>query len=223
MNIILTSITSKNYTEISDLTFPLMEKYAKIHGYDFATETVEPVDRPASWYKIPWLLKLLEQYDAVICLDADCVIVNGKEDILEGVDAIQSLVFHNTDEGEVPNCGAWILSPKMIDVLNQMWEQTDLINHKWWENAALLRLMGYNLLARVLPGNNIKNELRDATGRLDGKWNVLRSDLRKDACIRHAAGELERPSLVKVWREEADKRWFDEGLIEPVEIGDLEC
>lgn len=135
------------YAPLLDIARPLFERYAERHGYDYLELTNVPALRPLSWMKMEPLWRALQLYDAVLWLGCDVVIVDGSEDIGSQVapDAWQGLVAHHVSEGEVPNCDIWYLRPPMAPILKQAWEMTDLVNHPWWEQAAIIRLMGYDL------------------------------------------------------------------------------
>jgi hypothetical protein len=135
------------YAPLLDISRPLFRQYAERHGYEYIELVNVPATRPLSWMKLEPLARALETYDAVLWLGADVVIVDGSEDIGSQVapDAWQGMVAHHVSEGEVPNCDVWYLHPPMAPILKQAWEMTGFINHPWWEQAAIMHLMGYDL------------------------------------------------------------------------------
>ena len=126
--------------------------YAAKHGYRYVQggEKVWDRTRPIPWSKIPFLLGILEgleEGEIVWLSDADVLITNSElsleshvlplfpenKDMLMCFDACKNLnsgnVFlRNTD---------WTRS-----FWRRMGEQTDLLYHIWWENAALIKLLG---------------------------------------------------------------------------------
>ena len=60
---------------------------------------------------------------------------------------LMALVEHATQEGRMPNSGVWALraGDEAQRFLDEVWAQDDLIDHRWWENAAICRLLGYSL------------------------------------------------------------------------------
>ncbi|MDA2961644.1 MAG: hypothetical protein O3A61_04960 [Actinomycetota bacterium] len=103
------------------------------------------IDRPVSWAKIPFITSLLSQYDVVVALDADAVIVRSKVSIKGLVTRVRpiAMVAHKYMSQTVPNLGMFAVqrSHLVSRLLLKMWEQEDLIHHKWWENAAFCGLL----------------------------------------------------------------------------------
>lgn len=165
--------------------------YAKRHGYDLHlhTEALDPL-RPAPWSKIVALQQIQERYDVLVWLDADLMIVDGRRDIAAelGDDAFSGLVEHpQAGGGAMPNSGVWVLrtGERCAAFLEEVWAQEDLIDHRWWENAAICRLLGYEL-DPVRPG--APTAWREATTFLDPRWNSIRDAPAQGAYIRHYPG-----------------------------------
>jgi hypothetical protein len=160
--------------------------FAERHGYDLHLHTTlaEP-SRPAPWSKIPILRGLLERYDTVLWLDSDLVIVDPREDLPRP--ELMGLVEHPTAEGRMPNSGVWVLraSDDALTFLDAVWAQEDLVTHRWWENAAICRLLGYSL-DPVGPGTETP-WLRRTTF-LDPRWNVIPGARVHAPRIRHYPG-----------------------------------
>jgi hypothetical protein len=133
------------YSELQQVALPGLEEYAGLHGYDLHTEPPTDQPRPASWMKIPLLLELLDRYEEALWLDADVVVADPSRDIADDVpgEAWQALVRHHTPDGEVPNCGVWYLRRPMRPVLEQLWQMPVGGERAWWEQGALLELLGY--------------------------------------------------------------------------------
>jgi hypothetical protein len=73
----------------------------------------------------------------------------------------------------VPNAGVLLAraDPAALDLLNAIWENTRHVDHNWWENGALLDLLGYSLespypLHRPSPWLG-------SIDRLDLSWNSV--------------------------------------------------
>lgn len=161
-----------DYQQLAEIARPGLEAYADQHGYRLYTEAPAYRTRPASWLKIPMLLAALEAHEEVLWLDADVVVADGSCDIADEVPdwALHALVRHHTPDGEVPNCGVWFLRAAMGDVLEQLWRAVEYLTHPWWEQAALLDLLGYEHRRRpvtlVCP-----TPLYKRTCWLDLSWN----------------------------------------------------
>lgn len=125
--------------------------YAAKHGYKYIQGGEEFWDRnrPIPWSKVPFVLSILREAaeGALVWLsDADVLITNPalrvedhvlpllppEKDMLMLIDACAhlnsgNLLMRNT---------AWLR-----DYWKRVGEQTDLVNHIWWENAAMIKLL----------------------------------------------------------------------------------
>jgi len=160
--------------------------FAERHGYDLHLHTtvVDP-SRPAPWSKIPILRGLLDRYETVLWLDSDLVIVDPREDLPRP--AFMALVEHATAEGRMPNSGVWMLraGDDVRAFLDEIWAQEDLVRHKWWENAAICRLLGYALDP---VGPRAETPWLRRTTFLDGRWNSIPDAPASRPRIRHYPG-----------------------------------
>lgn len=166
--------------------------YARRHGYDLHLHTgLLDASRPAPWSKVLILRELLADYDLVVWLDSDLVIVDPRDDIAAALPdgRFLGLVEHATKQGSMPNSGVMVLraGESAAAFLDDVWAQADLTDHVWWENAAICRLLGYELgppvrLAQPTP------LLRDGTELLDGRWNSIPDAPARGPLIRHYPG-----------------------------------
>ena len=194
-----------------EIARPSYKAFANRHGYDFfIADNVKPT-RPPAWYKIPLLITLLCSYDEVVFIGADLVIVDGREDFSQDVpgEAWQAMVRHNTGDGDVPNDDMWLCRKAMLPYLEQMWGMTQWLNHGWWEQAALLELMGYKVPQPTTL--EVKTELFEHTFFLDNSWNVHRWDRPQPEHprIQHATMYQDREGAMRGWAKEAEA-WIDE-------------
>lgn len=178
----LVTFATGEYVKFLDIARPSFVAYAKRHGYDYCeiTEGDSALDptRPASWSKVPVLLRALETHDAALWVDCDAVIVDSSEDIADHVPvaAWQGMALHHThrgfDMGELPSCGTWFVRKAMIPVLQQVWSMTQYIDTMWWEQAAMHELLGYvRNGAAVFPvRRGEETELRRNTHFLPYEW-----------------------------------------------------
>ncbi len=173
--------------------------FADRHGYDLHLHTeLADASRPAPWSKIPILRALLERYETVVWLDSDLVIVDGREDL--PAPEFMALVEHVTKEGRVPNSGVWALrsGPDARRFLDEVWAQEDLTDHRWWENAAICRLLGYEL-DPVRPGAS--TAWLERTTFLDPRWNSIPDARARRPRIRHYPGYSTRTRGVLMARD----------------------
>jgi hypothetical protein len=142
-----------------------------------STEDLVP-ERPAAWAKVRLIQELLASYEYVFWIDSDALFVDVSRNVLDEVASAKpiSLVEHpqnNADGPVVPNSGVLLVRncSFTIDFLQRLWDSTEFIEHNWWENAALLALLGHSLeppwpLVHPTPD-------RDGIGILDLAWNSV--------------------------------------------------
>jgi hypothetical protein len=122
--------------------------------------------------------RLLDQYDEVFWVDADAAFVDISKDngdlVRPGKDLY--LVEHSWDEGErrSANFGVFLIrstdwSKKLLD---DVWAAEEYINHRWWENAALLTMLGYELPADGSRPRKVRQtELETKVEFIGLEWN----------------------------------------------------
>lgn len=172
------------------LARPGFGRYAQRHGYalDLRQELLTS-ERPAPWSKILLLQRLLEEHELVLWIDADAVVVDPARDIASDLpaDAFMGLVEHRYNGVTMPNTGVLVLRRGDLarEFLAAVWDCTDLVEHSWWENAAVMRLLGYRLDP---PGPGTPTRYRDATAFLSKEWNSIRLDRASHPRIKHYPG-----------------------------------
>lgn len=149
------------HEELLDVALPTYKTFALRHGYDVVVGE-KKCDLPPAWNKIPLLLDALDHYDEVVWFDCDLVVVDPSEDFppLQSdpkagtftQPKLHALVRHFEDHSEVPNSGVWRLRSRCDELgvvgkvlLREMLDLEVFTNHGWWEQAALLTLMGYTV------------------------------------------------------------------------------
>jgi hypothetical protein len=195
----LATIGTGSHERLLRLAVRSFRPFADRHGYDLHlhTEVLDP-DRPAPWSKILILRDLLQRYEQVLWLDSDAVIVDPREDL--PFPPLMALVEHATKEGRVPNTGVWVLraGDEAQEFLAAVWAQEDLVFHKWWENAAVCRLLGYSL---DRPGPPEPSGWRARTTFLDGRWNSIPDSPARHPRIRHYPGYSVRTRAMFMLRD----------------------
>lgn len=187
----IVSLGSDPQSRLLALAAHSFRPYAARHGYnlELRTEIVDP-SRPAPWSKVVLLRSLAESYDLLLWLDADLVIVDRSLDIASELEEGRFLYLaeHATREGRMPNSGVMLMrgGKETVDFLDDVYAQEDLINHRWWENAAICRLLGYQL-DPVGPGEPTPL-LSDHTKLISARWNSIRDAPAPRPYIRHYPG-----------------------------------
>ncbi len=187
----IVSLGTGRQSRLLSLAVRSFRPYAARHGYSLELRT-ELVDhsRPAPWSKVVLLRALATEYDLLLWLDADLVIVDRSLDIASELDDGRFLYLaeHATKEGRMPNSGVMMLrgGQQTIDFLDEVYAQEDLINHRWWENAAICRLLGYEL-DPVGPGAPTEL-LSEHTKVISNRWNSIPDTPAPNPRIRHYPG-----------------------------------
>lgn len=133
------------HEELLDISLPLYKEFAARHDYDIIVGE-KVVARPAAWNKVPLLTDALRKYDEVVWFDCDLIITDLSEDFPPMAQAsCHSLVRHFGMCGEVPNSGVWRLTRGAISLLHNILSLEVFWDHGWWEQAALMTLMGYTV------------------------------------------------------------------------------
>jgi hypothetical protein len=178
--LILTGWCNTDFAQIAAHTLPVLERYAKRHGHDFACANLFG-ERPPSWMKVLLLHKALAKYGRVAWIDADVVVVHDDADIMAELPAgkWQAMVEHDTESGTVPNCGVWVMTADMVPVLADAWNSEEDIQHAWWEQAAILRRMGYRVTDKPHASLDTPTTLYERTTFLDATWNHHPRDARR--------------------------------------------
>jgi hypothetical protein len=146
-------------------------------------------ERPPSWSRIRAFQQLQAEYDVLVWLDADLMIVDGRVDIASELEPERFLylVEHHTAEGRVPNAGVMMVrtGDDCAAFLDEVWSQEDLVDHPWWESAAIARLLGYELN----PARPVRETAwRAKTKLLSGRWNSIHDSPADSPRIRHYPG-----------------------------------
>lgn len=167
-----------------------IEPYARRHGYDLQLHTeIADATRPAPWSKIRVLRDLIDRYELVLWLDADLVIVDGSVDIASELEdaSFLYLVEHRAKGERRPNTGVMLLraGDEAARFLDEVWALDRYVNHRWWENAAVCELLGYQLE----PAQPIRETpLRAKTKFISPRWNSITDAPARHARIRHFPG-----------------------------------
>ena len=147
---VICTIASGPFAPLSEISRPGLEAYAERHGWELViSKDADAQGRPPSWAKVPLVADLLRRYELVAWLDADAVIADGSHDLASELRFGRDLYLvehQHAATGEVTaNAGVFMLRAGRWaeGFLFSVWAQADLIEHRWWDNAAVMRLLGY--------------------------------------------------------------------------------
>jgi len=187
---VLCSLGAGPQRRLLALARPTFRAYADRHGYalDLRTEVLDG-SRPAPWSKVVLLRRLLADHDEALWIDADALVVDPSRDLADEVppDRFLALVQHRYGEALKPNTGVMLIrAGETADAfLDELWNATDLVEHRWWENAAVLRLLGYGLDP---PRLEHPTPFFERTHFLGTEWNSIHDDPADAPRIRHYPG-----------------------------------
>lgn len=148
-------------------------------------------DRPPAWDKLVMIYHALHLYPTVMWIDADAIICDPGRDIREVIDSRcpMYLVAHKKESQSVPNTGVWVLrkDKRTFEMLEAIWNHTAFLNHPWWEQGALIDLIGYeawDLSCRFRRTTRYTPWVRF----LDETWNSRRRRPAKYPSVLHFLG-----------------------------------
>jgi hypothetical protein len=176
---VLCSSGTGEYVSLLEVSAIGLETYARRHGWDLVLSREELArGRPEPWGKIQLVRDLLHQYDLVAWIDSDAIIVDFRHDLGEVVEPAKDFYLveqqSDVDSECVLNSGVFVAraSEWTQRFLAEVWAQADLIDHRWWENAAIMRLLGYDIdLSPVTRGT--PSPWIDRVKFLDLAWNSI--------------------------------------------------
>lgn len=194
-NTIICNIATAHYKDLRDIMEPTVIYYGNLHQIDtlLLTEGLVP-ERPAAWDRIVLLYNLLRFYEIVIWLDADTVIVDPRIDIRCELDSCfpVQMVTHFSRVPIFPNTGVWVAKRdhQTEELLEAVWNQTGRINHQWWEQQAVLDLLGFVNNYHSILAYNGPTKYSSMIGLLDIKWNSrpMDQEIAESPVIMHYCG-----------------------------------
>lgn len=139
------------HEELLDVALPSYKAFAQRHGYDLliGNSFESFINHPPAWMKIPLLQSILSDYEEVVWFDCDLIVVDPSDDFPPlASEKLHALVRHFEGDSEVPNSGVWRVKKQCgnlqgTGLLNCIRTLDVFRNHGWWEQAALMTLMGY--------------------------------------------------------------------------------
>jgi hypothetical protein len=198
-NVCLLTAYNAAYQAVAEITVPHMRSLADRFGYRFVEIRRDDCTRRGGWIKIePICAALREDFDFVLWLDADALIVRTDRDVRTAVTGEFDLymTWHDTDASPqarsfIPhyNSGVMLIraSDWARDFFAQVWEVGQLC-HIWADQASIHHLLGYDdvlLLGDARPGE----PRRSRVDKLDLAWNSIPGVMwASDPVIHHYAG-----------------------------------
>lgn len=202
------------HEQLLALTRPSLEQYADRHGYDVELRTTPATHgRPASWGKVELLRELVATHQVVVWIDADAVIVDQRADMASELRPGRDLyvVAHRYDGNVLPNFGVVMMRGGAWSerFLARLWDRTEFLEHRWWENAGVIEMLGYDDHwpwqtradgvalgygdAPITWRRPTMTRLR--TRFIDKRWNSVWADESPEPVIQHFPGKSQEERL----------------------------
>jgi hypothetical protein len=148
--VIATNVIGSQAQQQLALAKPTFEEYAERFGYDLVIGDRHAPGRTPHWGKIILLQELVQEYDLVLWLDSDAMILNFTMDIAQMLDedCFQALLMEQHGVRWNPNTGVWLLRGKdqtTIQFLQDVWE-TGPQPGPWNEQSAVIKTMGWGIM-----------------------------------------------------------------------------
>lgn len=192
--ICVTTYYDSAFSVIGDLCYQSIKRYAERNGIDAMVLHNIASDRPAPWNKVLVIKELFARgYEFVFWVDADAIFVDFTRNIKDVIESDKNLylVKHMIDSSDVPNTGAFLLKNNewSHSFLDMIWGKREYIDHKWWENAAVIDLFGYHRLLNENQPNMFNMDLLSKVKWLGLEWNSLPEVCEvQNPIIKHYAG-----------------------------------
>lgn len=154
---ILTFCVGADYKRAMEPGLASKRAYAAKHEYDLhiGGEDVWDRARPIPWSKFHFINKYLNDYDYLFWSDADAILLNHNitlESIVpllpDGKDIVwtyDACNHYNNGHLLIRGRSAWVR-----DYFKRAYEQTGLIHHIWWDNAAMIALFETNTTDKAM-------------------------------------------------------------------------
>ncbi|MFN8179238.1 MAG: hypothetical protein U0167_15005 [bacterium] len=205
------------FAPLGDLCRDSLAEWCWRQRYDLRIVDVPRSDRPLAWHKVEILRHLLRgDAEFVLWVDADAIVVRPDVGIHGEIEPGRDvyLVEHHYDGKRVPNTGLLLLrrSEWTSRFLEDVWQSERYVQHPWWENAAIIDLLG--VFEAFGDGRaSVPDPARSAKVRwLPLRWNsVPEVDEADDAVIKHYAGRP-IPWRMEHMQREAARLARDRGL-----------
>jgi len=142
--VLATGHIGSDFDRIAEITYPAMRSYADRHGMWFSGAQLTPRGgRPAPWLKLERIAECFVDFDEVLWLDTDVLVVDESLSIFSEFtdEAIQALADVTAYPERHLNTGVWALRKHMLPYLLAAAMSDEFVHHSWWEQAAMHHLM----------------------------------------------------------------------------------
>ena len=191
MSAIVTLALGQHATYVP-LIEPSLRAYGRRFNYDVIVHTDSADEsRPPAWSKVKILLDALATHNEVIWIDSDALLVDLTRDLRKDISRKTDFAWtlHHFDGEDQPNSGVLFVrnTSRAIALLTAAYDQEDLIEHPWWEQAAFIRLLGYS--SSIVDEGQTREPMDVNVQHLDPSWNSIRQHRGSPVRVRHFAGD----------------------------------
>ncbi len=192
-SVVICSIGVGPHEELLAIGRPMLEDWATRFGYDLDLRTtLLAPERPAAWSKVALVRERLDTHRVAVWIDADALLIDGRADVGSLVSRSKPLamVAHTYGGQVVPNLGFFAMrsTRRTKALLDTLWSMTEYLDHKWWENAALLDLLGYDISSEPIRKLH-QSPLDKRINWLSNEWNSISLDAAASPIIVHYPGQ----------------------------------
>jgi len=123
---------------------PSKQEYAKLHGYDFYVREDSNPERAVGWTKIDIALDKIENYDWILYVECDAMIMNQTIRLENLIDNNYDIIIadskYRSDYTGV-NTGVMLMkcSPWSRDFLQSLNEKSEFFHTNWFEQGAIIQ------------------------------------------------------------------------------------
>ncbi len=191
---VIATVALGNHVEFLELSIENFKLYAAKHGYELeiCKQNLD-TKRPEAWTKILFILELMKTYDEIFWIDSDAIIINFTTDLQDEILSETDLawVYHSYGNQSHPNAGVMYIkvNSKTKNFFQTVNTQTDLYLHPWWDQAAMMRLLGQDSNLYPIGSGKIIHQIAIQEQRISNEWNSIRQDAAHHVRIRHFAGD----------------------------------
>lgn len=191
-----------DHAKLLNIARPSMRSYADRHGMALIEADLRG-ELPPSWYKIPAMIKALDDYEGVLWVDADAMFLRTDVSIEQCCHKPWNWVINRYRLGReqgmvVPSCGVFAVKAEGKHLLDLVWEKrAKFANHSWWEQGAAHDLFGWT--GDGYCAWKAETPYSDMQGELPRDWNAQPHDPQPDPIVFHWSGMrfADRLSLMK--------------------------
>lgn len=188
MKIKIISAYDEKFKEISNLSFPTLEKFSQKNKFDCERFLVEGFKKPTPWFKIDALINTIEldQYDYVLWVDADAIILNQNFNIESLIN--NNKILHIAKDFNNINTGVmlWKVCEESLSLLYKIQSMSEkYLNHIWWEQAAILELYKNNVDNILESTEFVEQSTLNAYEMVYYHRNIKKGQINKNSFICH--------------------------------------